>query len=239
MNLALVAIVLAIGAGAVVAVSTREAAAASIGLVVALVAAAVFADPPPSVSILGVRVVAALLAAALIQWAGRSGPRQFSALGWPGEALLATAGGVAGLGVSVGLASTGLAGGGPGGDGPAGGLGASTLTSMALFIAAGTSLLALSAAPLVHGRPGVRRAMGLVLFTQAVLLIRVGVGGTGSDFEEIARAALLVTAAASGTALTRAAALSHATRRRDEDDEEPDEEAEDAGATPRRPVART
>ena len=83
MNLALVAIVLAIGAGAVVAVSTREAAAAMIGLAVALVAASLLADPMPSPVILGVRVVAALLAAALIRWAARGGQRQYSPIGWP------------------------------------------------------------------------------------------------------------------------------------------------------------
>jgi hypothetical protein len=239
MNLALVAIVLAIGAGAVVAVSTREAAAAAIGLALALVSAALFADPLPSASILGVRIVAALLAAALIRWAGRSGPRQFSPLGWPGEALLATAAFVAGLGIALGLASIGVAG-GPGGEAGPGGPaepGAPALTGMALLIAAGCSLLALGGAPLVHGRPGVRRAIGLVLVTQAVLLIRVGIGGPATDLEEIARAALLVTAAASGAALTRAAALVQAARRgEDSDDTDEDAESQANPAATRRPA---
>jgi hypothetical protein len=76
---------------------------------------------------------------------------------------------------------------------------------MALATAAGTSLLALGAAPLVHGQPGMRRAIGLVLVTQAVLLIRVGIAGPAVDIEEIARAALLVAAAATGAVLARAA----------------------------------
>ena len=101
MSLALVAIVLAIGAGAVVAVSTREPAAAPIGLAVALVAAALLADPPPSAAILGVRITAALLAATLIRWAGRGGPRQFAPLGWPAEARLAPGAAVAGLGLAT------------------------------------------------------------------------------------------------------------------------------------------
>lgn len=239
MNPALVAIVIVIAAGAVVAVSTREAAGAAIGLAVALVAAALFADPLPSAAVLGVRIVAALLVAALIRWAGRSGPRQFSPLGWPGEALLATAAAVAGLGIAVTLASLGI-GIGPGGDGgPIGpiGPGAPALTGMALSIAAGCSLLAVGGAPLVHGRPGVRRAIGLVLVTQAALLIRLGIGGPSTDLEEVARAALLVTAAASGAALTRAAALVQAARRGEEGGD-PDADAEGplGAAATRRPA---
>jgi hypothetical protein len=213
MNLALVAIVLAIGAGAVVAVSTRESGAAAIGLAVALVASGLLADPLPSAAIMGVRIVAALLAASLIRWAAPSGPRQPSPLGWPAEALLATAGAVAGLGLAVGLASVAAAGAGgqPAEPGPGVQAGAESalLTTMALTIAAGTSLLVLSLAPLVHGRPGARRAIGLVLVTQAVLLIRVGVAGPAVELEEVARAALLVAAAASGAAIARATAAAH------------------------------
>lgn len=238
MNLALVAIVIAIVAGAVVAVSTREAAGAAIGLAVSLVAAALFSDPLPSAAVLGVRIVAALLAAALIRWAGRHGTRQFSPLGWPGEALLATAAAVAGLGVAVGLASIVIGGGpgGPGGEGAPGvAVGPVSITTMALLIAAGCSLLVLGTAPVVHGRLGVRWAVGLVLVTQAVLLIRVGLAGPASDLEEVARAALLVTAAASGAALARAAAAAAAARRGDGDDEADADPISAAG--PRRPAA--
>ncbi|MEO8273175.1 MAG: hypothetical protein ABI620_03845 [Chloroflexota bacterium] len=228
MNLALVAIVLAIGAGGVVAVSTRETAAAAVGLAVALVAAALFADPLPSAAILGVRIVAALLAAALIRWAGRGAARQFSPLGWPGEALLATAGGVAGLGVAVGLAAVGIGDGGPGGDGTIGGADVPALTTMALLVAAGCSLLVLGIAPLAHGPLGVRRAIGLVLVTQGVLLVRVGFAGQGTELEEVARAVLLVTAAASGAALTHAATIGPATRRAAvDDDDQGDGDAQD------------
>ena len=220
MNLALVAIVLAICAGAVVAVSTREPGAAPIGLAVCLVAAALLADPLPSAAILGVRITAALLAATLIRWGARGGPRQPSPLGWPSEALLATAAAVAGLGIAVGLASFGAGlGSGPGPfDGPtapggggsgldgAGTAGDVTLTTMAFAVAAGMALLVLGAAPMVHGRPGIRRAIGLVLAAQAVLLLRLGVAGPAVDLEEIARAALLVACAATGAALARATA---------------------------------
>jgi hypothetical protein len=221
MSLALVAIVLAIGAGAVIAVSTREAAAAAFGLAVALVASSLLADPLPSAAILGVRVVAALLAAALIRWAAQGGPRQYSPLGWPAEALLATAAAIAGLGLAVGLATLSTTGGIPGGESGPGGAApadAGVLTEMALIIAAGTSLLALGAAPLVHGQPGVRRAIGRVLVTQAVLLLRVGLAGAPNELEEIARAALLVAAAASGSALVRATAIAHIRTNDDDDD---------------------
>jgi len=214
MNFALVAIVLAIGGGAVLAVSTRDDAASAIGLAIALVGSALLSDPLPSAAVLGVRVIAALLVATMIRSAMRSGPRQPSPTGWPAEAFLATAGAVAGLGIAVGLAGLAAAGGVPvGGPGtgeptPGGSVatGSLAVTSMALITAAGTSLLALGAAPLVHGRPGPRRAIGLVLVTQAVLLLRIGIAGLAVELEEIAREGLLVVAGATGAALAIAAA---------------------------------
>jgi len=225
MNLALVAIVLAIGGGAVLAVSTRHDAASAIGIAITLVGSALLSDPLPSAAVLGVRVIAALLVATMVRSAMRSGPRQPSPVGWPSEALLATAGGVAGLGVAVGLASVAAAGGIPvgvpgiGEPAPTGPVdtGSVAITSLALITAAGTSLLAIGAAPLVHGRPGPRRAIGLVLVTQAVLLLRLGIAGPAVELEEIAREALLVVAGATGAALAIAAASSPAGR----DDAEP------------------
>jgi hypothetical protein len=216
MNLALVAIVLAIGGGAVLAVSTRNDAASAIGVAIALVGSALLSDPLPSAAVLGVRVVAALLVATMIRSAMRTGPRQPSPVGWPSEALLATAGAVAGLGLWVGIASLAAAGGGlvggpgsvePGSTGAVS-TGGVAVTSMALITAAGASLLALGAAPLVHGRPGPRRAIGLVLVTQAVLLLRIGVAGPAVELEEIAREALLVVAGATGAVLAIAASSS-------------------------------
>jgi hypothetical protein len=213
MSPGLVLVVLVICAGAVVAVSTRDWGAAAIGLAVALVAAALLSDPLPSVAILGVRIVAGLLVAAILRAALQGGPRQPSPLGWPAEALLATAGAVAGLGLAVGLAALAAAGGVPVGvpggpttptDAAAGGI---TVTAMALVVAAGTALLALGAAPLVHGEAGGRRAIGLVLVTQAVLLLRVGIAGPAVELEEIARAALLVVSGATGAVIARAAAV--------------------------------
>jgi hypothetical protein len=206
-SIALVAVVLAIGVGAVIAVSTRESAAAVIGLAAALGAASLAADPLPSPAILGVRVVAALLAAALIRWAAADRAHQPSPLGWPGEALLATAGAVAGAGIAAALAAGAgpvFGGGGGGTDGPA--IGGAVTSSMGLLLAAGTMLFTLGAAAVIHSRPGLRRAIGLVLVTQAVLLLRVGLAGSPTALEEITRAALLVAAAASASALARATA---------------------------------
>jgi len=218
MNLALVAIVLAIGGGAVLAVSTRDGAVAAIGIAIALVGSALLSDPLPSAAVLGVRVVAALLVATMTRAAMRTGPPQPSPVGWPSEAFFATAGAVAGLGLAVGLASVAAAAGVPvgapglGEPSPGGSVGAAGagVTSMALITAAGTTLLALGAAPLVHGRPGPRRAIGLVLVTQAVLLLRIGIAGPAVDLEEIAREALLVVAGATGAALAIATASSAA-----------------------------
>jgi len=219
MSPALVAVVIVVCAGAVVAVSTRDWGAAAIGLAVALVASSLLSDPLPSVSILGVRVVAGLLVAAIVRTALQGGPRQPSPLGWPAEALLATSGAVAGLGLAVGLAALAAAAGGPIGapglPGPTnpGDVVAGedvTVTAMALVVAAGTALLALGAAPLIHGEAGGRRAIGLVLVTQAVLLLRVGIGGPAVELEEIARAALLVVSGATGAVIARAAAVARA-----------------------------
>ena len=218
MSPALVAVVLIVCVGAVVAVSTRDWGAAAIGLAVALVASSLLSDPLPSVAILGVRVVAGLLVAAILRAALQGAPRQPSPLGWPAEALIATAGAVAGLGLAVGLAQLAAAGGvpvgvpGPGGPigsaGPgAAGSGDVTLTAMALIVAAGCALMALGVAPLIHGEAGGRRAIGLVLVTQAVLLLRLGVAGPAVELEEIARAALLVVSGATGAVIARAAAV--------------------------------
>jgi hypothetical protein len=86
---------------------------------------------------------------------------------------------------------------------------------MAMTVGAGTGLLALAAAPLIHGLPSGRRAIGLVLATQAALLIRIGIAGPGTELEEIARAALLVVSAATGAALARAAAAARIAEDRD------------------------
>jgi hypothetical protein len=169
--------------------------------------------------------------ATIIRAALRGGARQPSPLGWPAEALLATGGAIAGLGVALGLATVAAAAGvpvgAPGGAAPGAEAVAvgGAVTATALTLAAGTSLLALGTAPLIHGQPGARRAIGLVLVTQAVLLVRIGLAGPGVEIEEIARAALLVASGATGAALARAATVSR-----------PEQEADVAAVEGRRAV---
>ena len=123
----------------------------------------------------------------------------------------------------------------PGAGGPIDG-GSVALTSMAFTTAAGTSLFTLGLAAFIHGQPGARRAIGLVLVTQAVLLFRIGIAGPALELEEIARAALLVVAGATGAALARAAATSRPARVGD--DEDSDTEVAPAGMGCREVVPR-
>jgi hypothetical protein len=119
--------------------------------------------------------------------------------------------------VALGLASIGVADPGSGpidgpidgpivGPGPGVPSGEAAVTSMALIVGAAACLFVLGAAPTVHGRPGIRRAIGLVLLAQAVILLRLGIAGPAPVLEEVAWAGLLVACAATGAALARAAA---------------------------------
>jgi hypothetical protein len=112
------------------------------------------------------------------------------------------------------------------------------MTTMALTIAAAAALLALGSTAVMHGRPGVRRAVGLILVTQAVLLLRIGLAGPATELEEIARAALLVAVAATGAALTHATAATHPSAPEDADEPAAAERATGPARTgPRRPAA--
>ena len=150
MTIALIAIVLAVGVGAVVAVSARDPGAAAIGLTVALVAATLLADPLPGAAVLAVRVIGALLAATLVRSAITSSPHQPSRLGWAAEALLGTAGAIAGLGLAAGLAAAAGAVGGNGAGPDGGGAGPapdllSAATSTGLILAGSGLLIACAA----------------------------------------------------------------------------------------------
>ena len=163
----------------------------------ALVAAAL-CDPLPSAAILGVRVVAALLAA-LID--GRPAPRASTRRSAGGEALLARVA-AAGLGVAVGLATVGSA--------TAARVGIRRDRRDLGVVVTGMALLSpdyrpLSVAPLVPA-PSASGGRGPGVVTQGVLLVRVGLAEQTTELE-VARALLLVTAAACGAALARAAAI--------------------------------
>lgn len=202
MNLALVAVTLAVGAGAVVAVSIRELRAGLIGLAAVLVGAALLTDPLPAPATLGVRIVGALLVVAILQStvpepedAARSG----SAIGWPAEAIVAAAAGLAGFGISLALGAAGT----PGDTAQATGL--ASLTPAALGTTSAMVLFVLGATPAAIGRSGARRAIGLVVLAQAAVLLRTGLAGPPGDFEQVAIVGLLLGCAAMGAVLARAA----------------------------------
>jgi len=183
-NLALAAVALAVGAGAVAAVSSRDARIALIGLAVALVGAALLADPLPAPATLGVRIVAALLAVAILR-AVAPEPRphdrgetanQGSRLGWPAESLLAVGAGLGGGAVALGLASGA-------GAGPAD---AASISATVLITASAMVLLALGLGPAWVGATAIRRAIGLVLVSQGVVLLRVGLAGPPVELEQVA-----------------------------------------------------
>jgi hypothetical protein len=206
MNLAYAALAVAVAAAAVVAVSVRDLRAGLTALVAVLVGGSLMVDPLPTPPLLGVRVIGALLGVAILRTALTDDAERRdsgSPLGWPAEALIAAAAGLAGIGIAVGLAAAaGAAAGGVDGQ-PATGL--AQLTSSVLIAAAATVLFALGVTPSVHGRSGIRRAIGLLLIVQAAVLLRSGFAGAPGVIEQVAIGGLIVAAAAAGTLLAREA----------------------------------
>lgn len=186
MNLLLAALTAALVAGAVVAVSAREARAALLGLLVTLLAASLLADPLPAPLPLAARIAAALLAARLIAIAIRDydRPTAGSRLGWPVEALAAVAAAVVGVGTN--------------------GLGA-TAMGPAAASAAGFAVGILAAAPIVTSRDAYRLGIGAMLLLSAGLLVRVGLGGTPSDLEQLVTCGLIVGVAGAAAVIIRGA----------------------------------
>jgi hypothetical protein len=176
-NPALAAIAIAILAAAVAAVFARDARVAALSLAAVLTIVPFLADPIAPATGLAARVVGAILATYLLWIPIRDGafPTGGSRLGWPADGLVAAAAFV------VGAASHGLG-------APAGG--------PALASAVGFGLAALAVAPLLTGRDVVRVGIGLSLLLQGALLVRVGLGGTPTVFEELVTAG--VTAALGG-----------------------------------------
>jgi hypothetical protein len=173
MNPALAGVALAITIGAIVAVSTRDARAAVLGLAVTLVGVPILADPMADTAALASRVVASVLAVYLLWIAVRDGEwgTGGSRLGLAAEASVAAAAAIAGYGTH--------------------GLGAPAL-GPALAQAAGFALAAMAVAPLVTGRDILRIGLGLLLLTNGALLVRVALGGTPSPLEQLVTAGLVV-----------------------------------------------
>ena len=186
MNLLLAALTVTVIAGAVVAVSAREARAALLGLLVTLLAAALIADPLPGPLPIAARIAGAFLAARLIAIAIRDldRPTAGSRLGWPVEALIGAAAAVVGLGTH--------------------GLGAPALGPAAASVA-GFAVGVLAAAPIVSSRDVYRLGTGAMLLLVGGLLVRVGLGGTPSDLEQLVTSGLVVGVGAAVAAIVRGA----------------------------------
>ena len=173
MNLALAGLACVVVAGAVVAVSAREARAALLGLLVALLGAALIADPLPGPLPIAARLAAAFLACRLIAVVIRDldEPTSGSRLGWPVEALAAGAAAVIGFGTH----GLGVPGAGP-----------------AEAQAAGFAVGVLAASPIVSSRDVFRLGIGAILLLLGGLLVRQGLGGTPSELEQLVTSGLVV-----------------------------------------------
>jgi hypothetical protein len=186
MNLLLAGLTGTVIAGAVVAVSAREARASLLGLLVALLAASLIADPLPGPLPFAARIAAALLAARLIAISIRDldRPTAGSRLGWQVEALAAVAAGVVGFGTH--------------------GLGATALGPAAAS-AAGFAVGVLAAAPILTSRDVYRLGIGAMLLLVGGLLVRVGLGGTPSELEQLVTCGLIVGVGGAVAAIVRGA----------------------------------
>jgi hypothetical protein len=202
-NPALVGLAVVVVAAGVVAVSVRDARLAVIGFATAAVLAPLLADPLPALLPITGRVVAALLAAYLL-WVTLpvDAATRGSAVGWPAEALVAAACAVAGVGVTSAATGDPALGGAPG---TAGGLAGVLVAGPYEALTAGFALAALSVGPLLAGRDALRVGLGLLLAVHAAVLVRAGLAGALSPFEQLATAGLIVALAASVAALAAAA----------------------------------
>jgi hypothetical protein len=212
MNPALTAVAVAVGAGAIVAVSSRDPRAALIGLAAVLVGSAFLVDPLPTPAALGVRIVGGLLCVSIVRLAmtPASTDPASSPLGWPAEAFLAVAAAIGGAGVAIGLAvATGV---GSGTDG-SGAVSVSAASTAILITSTAAALFAVGATPAAIAGRGIRRTVGIVLIAVAVVLLRIGFAGAPNEFEQVAIAGLLVGCAIGGVALARAAAPQPSTGR--------------------------
>jgi hypothetical protein len=152
-------------AGAVLAVSARDVRATVLGVLVVLLAAPLVASPWPSPLPILARLAAALLAARLLTIGLRDVTMTGgSRIGWPAEALAATAATVIGFG-SHGLGAVGL--------GPA------------EAQAAGFGLIALAITPLATGRDVLRLGVGSLLLVMGAVLVRVGLDRPAGDGEQL------------------------------------------------------
>ena len=192
MNPVLALTTLAVVAGAVVAISSRDPRGTVLGLAVVFIGSAVVAEPVPAPLGLAARFVGAILAADLLWIVTRDRPgtgathatTEGSRIGWPAEALTAIAA------LVVGYAAHGL---GAPAMGPA------------LASAAGFAVAAVALTPMLTGRDVIRVGLGCLLLVDAGLLVRGALGGTPGDFEQLITSATLVVLAGTLAALAAGA----------------------------------
>jgi hypothetical protein len=179
MNPVLVATAVTVVAGAIVAVSSREARIGLLGLAVALIGAPLLADPRPDPLPLAARVVAAILAVELVWITVRSTTTRTrgSIVGWPVETLAAAAAFVVGIG-----AAGGLVGAAP--DAEAG--------STALILGGGAALIVLAVTPILLARDVLRLGIAATLLLTGATIVRAGVAGTPSSLEQLVTAGVTV-----------------------------------------------
>lgn len=183
MSPALVALGVAVVAGAIVAVGAHEGRVGVLGLALALVAAPLVSDPLPGALPLAARLVAAILACFLLWVAIRPVPGRTrgSRVGWPVETLLAAAAALAGLGLG-GVSGNGLP----------------------VAMAVGVALLALAVAPL--RRPdALQAAIGIALLVTGAALVRIGVAGPATALEQVLVALVVVAVGGAGAVVADAA----------------------------------
>ena len=192
MNPILAAVAVVVVAGTVVAVTARAPRVAILGLAVVLIGSPVLADSLPAPLGLAARFVGAILMAYLLWIAARDrgrlrGPSPMtggSRNGWPAEALMAAAAAV------VGFAAHGL--------------GAPALGSP-MSSAAGFAVAALALSATITGVDVLRVGIGSLLLLDGALLVRVGLGGTPDQLEQLVTTGTFVVFAAAIATLARAA----------------------------------
>ena len=201
------AVALALAAAAVVAVSARDARLALVGVAVILMASPFLADSLPPVSTLATRIVAGALAAWLLRAAisptppGAVSERREPVLsgsrtGWPTEGLLALAGWVVGLSLSLNLAALNPAGSGASPVDPM-----SAVDASAMATATGLAMIVVAVVPALWAWDGFRTAVGMILLVQGVELFRTGVAGAAGNLEQLAGAVLTIAVAVTGSLL--------------------------------------
>ncbi|MEO6207574.1 MAG: hypothetical protein ABIP77_06435 [Candidatus Limnocylindrales bacterium] len=198
MNPILAGVAIAVVAGAVIAVSSRDARMVVLALAGTLVLSPLLADPFAAPAGLAARLVGSILGTYLLWMAVRERPMENevtaaiqatvqtggSRIGWPAEVLVGAAAGVVGF-AAHGLGAPGL--------GPE------------LGSAAGFAVAALAVTPLLSGRDVLRLGTGLFLLLDAALVIRVALGGTPDPLEHLVTSGLVVALGGTLAALAAAA----------------------------------